>query len=144
VILLDVNVLVYAFRSDTEHHGIARAWLAEALSGQRLGVCDPVVAGFVRIVTNRKAFPEADTPADAHGFVDAVASSPNVSFVHGGRDALGRLGDLIGVDGGLRANLVPDAWIAATALAHGAAVVSFDADFRRFERLKLIHLGPQP
>ncbi len=140
MILLDVNVLVYAFRGDTAHHTTARAWLTRTLSSERVGLCDPVVSGFVRIVTNRRAFAEPDRAGDAIGFVEALASSGAVSFVQGGTDAVSRFAELARDDHGLKANVVPDAWIAATAMAHGAAVASFDTDFRRFPRLRFIHI----
>jgi len=35
---------------------------------------------------------------------------------------------------------VSDAHLAALAIEHGAAVLSFDADFHRFADLRLLHL----
>ena len=38
-------------------------------------------------------------------------------------------------------DLVPDAFLAALAIAYGGAVASFDRDFRRFEGLALVRPG---
>lgn len=39
------------------------------------------------------------------------------------------------------ANLVTDAYIAATAISLGATLVTFDRDFRRFDGLKVLELS---
>jgi predicted nucleic acid-binding protein len=51
--LCDVNVLVYSFRADAGGHREYRRWLSERLSGDAsFGVAEPVLSGFVRVVTH--------------------------------------------------------------------------------------------
>ena len=73
----DINVLVAASRSDHSHHAIARDWLEQALveceAGGRLELLPVVVAGFLRLVTNRRVFP------DPSPIKDAVALSMRLS-----------------------------------------------------------------
>ena len=55
--LVDVNVLVYAFRTDAPEHKAHRAWI-EGLVGsdEAYAVSDHVLAGFLRVVTHPKVF----------------------------------------------------------------------------------------
>lgn len=57
MLLIDVNVLVHAFREDSPDHTAIRAWLMEVLeSGRPLGIADLVLSGFLRIATHPKVF----------------------------------------------------------------------------------------
>ena len=57
MILLDVNVLVYAHRRDIPDHPAYLRWL-EALinSDQAYGMVDLVLSGFIRVVTHPRIF----------------------------------------------------------------------------------------
>lgn len=44
-------------------------------------------------------------------------------------------------DDGLRGNVVPDAWLAALALSHGAAMGTRDRGFARFPGVSLVAPG---
>lgn len=50
---VDVNVLVYAHRSDVPDHARYLSWLDAARRGSEpLGLSDVVAAGFLRVVTH--------------------------------------------------------------------------------------------
>jgi toxin-antitoxin system PIN domain toxin len=138
VIVVDVNVLLAAFRADHAHHPVAKPWLDAALeAGTALLVPDLVWVGFVRLVTNTHIFDVPSTPAEAFGFVDAVCATPSYSGIAGFDDGLTRFRDeVLGSDAW--GNLVPDAYLVAIARAHAAPVASFDRDFRRFDGLEII------
>ncbi len=54
----DVNLLVYAHRREAPEHDTSRQWLVRARTGdQQLGLADVVMAGFLRVVTNRPSVP---------------------------------------------------------------------------------------
>lgn len=56
MVLPDVNVLVYAFRGDAPGHSRLRLWLESTINSDRpYGVFDPVLRGFLRVVTHPKA-----------------------------------------------------------------------------------------
>lgn len=42
-------------------------------------------------------------------------------------------------DGGVRGNLVPDAWLAALAIESGSEWITTDRDFTRFPGLRMRH-----
>lgn len=129
----DVNVLLAAFRSDHPHHGVARRWLVEqvgaAARGEPLVLLPSVIAGFLRLATHPRVFPDPAPPAAAVGFVDALLASPGTEIPEGGRDwaALKRLV----LEHGLAANDVPDGWIAAGVRTLGTRLVTFDTGFTR-------------
>jgi predicted nucleic acid-binding protein len=57
MILPDVNVLIYAFRTDNDHHAVCRAWLEAVVSGDaRFGISPPVLSAVVRITTDRRIY----------------------------------------------------------------------------------------
>lgn len=65
----DVNVLVAASRADHPHYQIARQWLEGALgdTGADMGLelLPMVIAGFLRLVTNRRVFPDPTPTQEA-------------------------------------------------------------------------------
>jgi uncharacterized protein len=53
--LLDANILLYAYDSDSAHHSICRSWLETALnSGEIVALRWQTLLAFVRISTNSK------------------------------------------------------------------------------------------
>lgn len=78
-----MNVLVAAFRPDHEHHVAAATWLNGARDACARGdgtlLLPPmVVAGFLRVVTNRRVFIDPDPVQDAIAFLDALLETPGV------------------------------------------------------------------
>jgi len=129
----DVNVLVAAFRDDHVQFGIAAPWLRQVrertLAGDTNLVLLPLVlAGFLRLVTNRRVFANPNSPEEAVAFIDALLASPGVVIRDGEVWPLLR-SKLLALD--LRGNDVNDAWIAAAVEAAGEQLVTFDRGFRR-------------
>jgi toxin-antitoxin system PIN domain toxin len=136
MLLPDVNVLVYAFRADTEHHERCSRWLSDLVNGESAYACsDHVLAGFLRIVTHPRAFVRPDSLTDAMGFADAVREPPNCVRVSPGPSHWPIFTRLCRhVDA--RGNLVPDAFFAALAIESGSEWVTFDRDYARFPGLR--------
>lgn len=136
---VDANVLVYAHRPEGPDHERYRAWLHLARSADEpLGISDLVLSGFLRIVTHPRVFREP-TPLDvAVRFTEAVRSAPSALAVAPGPRhweiflRLCRAADA-------RGNLVPDAYLAAVAIEHGATWFSADRGFSRFPGLSWRH-----
>jgi toxin-antitoxin system PIN domain toxin len=135
LLLADVNVYLYAHRRESERHAEYRAWLEDRLSGaEPFGVSELVLSSFVRIVTNRRVYLEPATPVQAMEFCDVVLAAPAAVPLRPGARHWGIFAGLVR-DSGARANLVPDAFLAALALEHGATWVTNDAGYRRFPGL---------
>lgn len=132
--ILDVNVLVYAFRTEVKEYHPMRAWLDRLVQSDRpFGVPDVVLAGFVRTVT-RIPFDPPSKPQEAWGFVQSLTSCPLCTVVHGSPEhfaAFQKLCRTINATG----NLLTDAYIAAHALMSDGEIVSCDRDFAKFPGL---------
>jgi len=141
VIVLDVNVVLAAFRADHVHHPIVRPWFEQTLAtGADIVVPDFVWVGFLRLVTNTHIFEVPSTLAEAFAFVDAVTSAPSYRSVPGLPNGLGvfRQTAVVGEADG---NLIPDAYIASVARALACPVATLDRDFRRFDDLHIVTPG---
>ncbi len=138
MIVLDVDVLLAAFRADHPHHAIAHPWLSDVLGGyDDIVVPDPVWVGFLRVVTHPSALNVPSTLDEAAEFVRDVTTAPAYLTAAPFAEAASRLVDLCR-ESQATGNLVPDAYIASIALGFGCPVATFDRDFRRFDGLSII------
>ena len=128
----DVNVLVYAHRTETAPHGRYAAWLVKLAEGpEPFALSELVLQGFVRVVTNRRIFDPPSTPMEALGFIEALLERPGCCRVRPGPlhwDIFHHLCK----DGELKGNLVADAVHAAVAIESGCEWITADTDFARF------------
>jgi len=136
VLVLDVNVVLAAYRGDHPHHADVRQWFDEMLAGgDDFAVPDAVWASFLRLATSHRIFEVPSTITDAFGFLEAtVAQHGCVRAGPGPRHLtiLRRLCEEAGAVG----DLVPDAVVGAVAVEHGAEVVTLDRDFARFASVR--------
>ncbi len=133
--LVDANILLYAVDETSPFHERARDWMEETLNGsRRVGLPWASLTAFLRIVTNPRALADPLAPAEAWALVDAWLDAPTVWVPTPGRGHREILGRLVG-DLDLRANLIPDAVLAALCIEHGLEMVSADTDFARFTEL---------
>ncbi len=135
MLLPDVNVLLAGYRADHVHHELARAFLEEARSGSAaFGVSEVALASVVRLATNPRVFVRPDTAEAVLRYVDVLLEPP-AQLLRAGAGHWARFADLCR-HLQLRGNLVPDAYLAALALEHGAELVTFDRGFGRYPRLR--------
>jgi hypothetical protein len=132
VILVDANILLYAYNSSSEHHEPAKQWLEHSLS-----LSEPVrfswitILAFLRITTNIHAYPNPLTPGEAVRAVSDWFSRSNVDVLNPGERYWQILSDLL-IDRQARGPIVMDAHLAALAVEHGAEICTHDEDFSRF------------
>jgi uncharacterized protein len=136
VILVDANLLLYAYHPKAEQHQPARQWLEGALSGD-----EPVrfawltLWAFIRIATNPRVFERPLLAREAQATVSSWLACRNVGILEPGErhwDLLARTIEHSQATG----PLVMDAVLAALAIEHGAVLQTTDRDFSRFEGLK--------
>ena len=136
MLLADVNVFIYAHRPESPRHEEHRDWLESALQGpEPFGVSEQVLASFLRVVTHHRVYREPTPSPVALAFCDAALGAPRAVRVRPGPRHWGlfaRLCQRVGAKG----NLVPDAYLAALAIEHGATWVTSDRGFARFEGLR--------
>lgn len=134
--LLDVNVVLAAHRDDHPEFGVARPWLERSLAeGEPFAVCDTVAVGFLRVVTGRRVFAVPTPPEDAFAYLRALRAHPAHVTAAPGLRHLEILEGLVR-DADAAGEHVPDAHLAAIALEHAGAVVSFDRDFARYDQVR--------
>ena len=135
--LVDANVLLYAVNRDAPRHASAREWLDEALSGgARVAFCWVVLLAFMRLSTSGRIFDEPLTSSEAIAQAEDWLAQSSAVVIEPTARHLGIVQQLLAplAAGG---NLVNDAHLAALAIEHRCAVVSYDTDFLRFRGVKL-------
>ena len=76
--LPDVNILVYAHRSELTWHSPCHAWLERVINGaESFGMSELVLSAFVRLVTNPKIFKTRTPLETALQFVDTIRQNEN-------------------------------------------------------------------
>ncbi len=134
--LVDVNVLIGAFRTDAATHSSCLRWLRETIDDAApFGVSTLALAAVVRITTQPNFFPSPSAAVDAIGFCDDMLAQPHCKRLHPGQRHWGIFKDLV-VTANARSKLVTDAWFAALAIEHGCKWVTLDRDFGKFKGLR--------
>jgi uncharacterized protein len=135
MILLDVNVLIYAFREDSVRHRASKTWLDQTIAAESpFGISPVALSGLVRITTHPRIFDTPSTLDEAFGFCDDLLSQPHCEIVHPGTghwEIFQRLCVQANITGGR----VTDAWFAALAIEHGCTWITYDRDYARFRGL---------
>lgn len=139
MILVDVNLLIYATSQKAAQHREALAWYEAQLNGsERVGLPWHSLLGYLRIVTNPRGFTGAISMTTARQQVAewldcAPVWIPQPTERHAA--VLDRLLSQPGISG----DLVSDAHLAALAIEHGLTLCSTDGDFARFRELKWLN-----
>jgi toxin-antitoxin system PIN domain toxin len=135
VILPDVNVLIYAFRSDSAGHSNYKRWLGEVVNGVgAFGIAPQVLSSVVRICTHPRIFKQ---PSDLHetlAFCAVILECPNATLILP-QERHWSIFQTLCVTSKATGNLVADAWLAALAIESGCEWVTTDGDFGRFSGL---------
>ncbi len=136
MILIDVNLLIYAVNEDAPLHRKAKAWVENAMSGaETVGLAWNVILAFLRLTTRPGVF---RNPLEVETAFEVVAdwlNQPAVTPVEPTAQHHRTLRDLT-LPLGTGGNLTSDAHLAALAIEHGAQLCSTENDFARFPRLR--------
>jgi len=139
MMLLDVNVLVYAHREDAPGHRACHEWLLSlARSDEAFGLSDLVLSGFLRVVTHPRVFSPPSPLEAALEFATQLRDLPNAVALAPGPRHWGIFLDLCR-RASARGNLVPDAYLAALAIESGSEWITTDRDYGRFPGLRWRH-----
>lgn len=136
MIVVDVNLLIYAVNHDSPDHQKAKTWLESAVSGtETVGLPWVVLLAFLRLTTRPGLFQKPLGVDGAFDLIDAWLHQPSVTVPEPTARHLQTMRDLISPLG-TGGNLTSDAYLAALAIEHGAELCSTDNDFARFNRLR--------
>ena len=135
-VLIDANLLLYAYDTDSPWHDAARRWLEKQLSsGSPVRLALVTLLAFVRLASDPRVFARPLSAADACAIVDSWLAVPSVRLLSPGPRGWRHLGDIC-TNARARGALVMDAHLAALAREHGAVIATSDRDFRRFSGIE--------
>src|SRR6202022_3067138 len=136
MILVDVNVLVYAKRQDSPNHTRFRTWLEETIQSDLIfGMSELVLSGVVRILSHPRIFRDPTQLDEALQYAHSFREHPGCVLVSPGGhhwEIFSRLCKLSGAKG----NLISDAYFAALAIESGTEWITADRDYARFPGLR--------
>lgn len=136
MIVVDANLLVYAYHSVGPEHEPSRRWLDDQLAGdQQLALPWESLNAFTRIVSNPRIFSHPSTTLQAWEQVEAWLRMPT-TWVPVTTPQHGSIAADLHRGGEYSANDVPDIHLAALAISHGLKLATHDAGFARFEGLR--------
>lgn len=136
MILVDANLLLYAYDASSPQHAAARGWLEELLSGdERVGLGLQTILAFIRISTNIDVFERPLQTANAIAIVSSWLERPYVDVVPTGDRHWQILSD-VAAGGQARGARLMDAHLAALTIEHGATLATTDRGFARFPGLR--------
>jgi toxin-antitoxin system PIN domain toxin len=139
MILVDANVLIYAYNPAADQHAAAKRWLESAVAGPTpVRLAWVTVLAFVRIMTNAQVFRRPFSMTEAVDTVDAWLAHPKVSILEPGDRHWAILRGLL-VDCQATGPLSADAFLAALAIEHGATLFTTDRDFGRFPDVTIVN-----
>lgn len=139
MILIDANLLLYAFDLSSPHHQGARRWLSATLSSpEPLALTWATILAFLRLGTEPRLLRRPLTTEQATAIVSEWLERPNVTVLAPGQRQWSILNKLL-AEGQVKGALVTDAHLAALAIEHGATVATVDRDFARFPSLRFFN-----
>ncbi len=141
MIVVDANVLLYAYDSNSESHVCCHDWWTAALNGhEQVGLAWQTLLAFIRIASNPRVFEVPLSALRACEIVSTWLARPQVLILTPGERFWAILKMQI-TSAQIRGPLVTDAALAAISIEHGAALCTTDREFRRFDGLRLIDPG---
>lgn len=136
MIVLDANILLYAYDSSAGMHRAACAWVEDVFTnGEMVGLPWQTIGAFLRISTNRGLPGARLSVEEATDVVDQWLEQPHVRVLAPGESHWGLLRQMIR-DGQAAGPLATDARLAAITIEYGGVLHTTDRDFARFPGLR--------
>ena len=136
---VDVNLLLYASDTGSEHHSSARAFIETCLRrGEVFFVAWTTVMAYLRIATHPSVFDDPLSPREAAENVEQILACPHVRVLtedEGFWSVYRATTEHVPT----RGNLVPDAHLASLLRQHGVKTIqTHDRDFLKFGFLEVV------
>lgn len=136
MIVLDANILLYAYDSTSSQHKKARAWIEHAFSQAKpIGIPWQTTAAFLRISTNPTLPGDRFSFEEAAAVIDQWLAQPNVRALSPGEEHWS-IFRRVTIEGQARGPLIADAQLAALTVEYGGVLHTTDRDFARFPDLR--------
>lgn len=135
MILPDGNVLIYAFRSDSEDHENYKEWLESIIRGPAAyGIAPQVLASVVRISTHPRIYARPSSRNDVFRFCRVLLEQPSATVIQPS-DRHWSIFEELCDKAQATGNLTQDAWFAALSIESGCEWITTDRDYARFPGL---------
>ena len=139
MIVLDANLLLYAYNSLAPNHAQARQCIEAVFSGtEAVGLPWQTVSAFLRIITNRQLPGDRLSMEEAVALVEEWAALPMVHLL-APRDRHWAFFRRMLLEGKASGPLTTDAQLAALTIENGGVLYTTDRDFSRFPGLKWVN-----
>jgi len=139
MILIDANLLLYAYDHSSPHHQGAHDWLEATFSEpEPVGLAWMTLLAFLRIGTSPRPLENPLSVREAAAIVGDWLERPMVTLLNPGERHWEILCDLM-AKGQAKGSLIMDAHLAALAIEHGATLATTDRDLARFPGLKFFN-----
>jgi uncharacterized protein len=136
VIVVDANLLLYAYDSASSGHAAARAWVERVFSGSEPVVLPwQTISAFARIMSNRRLPGQRFSVQEIVEVVNRWLEQPNVHALGPGEQHWSFFRQML-VEGQASGDLTSDAQLAALTLECGGVLHTTDRDFARFPSLR--------
>ena len=144
MILIDANILLYAYDPSTSHHQAALDWLEEIFSApEPVGLTWVTLLAFLRIGTSPRALENPLSVHEASAIIAEWLDRPMVTLLNPGERHWEILRHLM-AKGQARGDLIMGAHLGALAIEHGATLATCDRGFARFPGLKFFNPLDRP
>jgi toxin-antitoxin system PIN domain toxin len=139
VIVLDVNLLIYAYNKNSQEHAKARHWIEQLFSSsESVGLPWQTISAFLRITTHPNLKDLRITVEQSSKIVDRWLEQPNVRILIPGEGHWALFRRML-LEGQASGGLVTDAHLAALTMEYGGVLHTMDRDFSRFPGLRWIN-----
>lgn len=139
MIVVDANLLIYAYSERSSLHREAKRWLERAFSGpEAVGLPWSSIHAFLRIITRP---PLLDLPLSMEQAAKAVhqwLEQPTVAIINP-RERYWTILQKLMIHSQIRGDLVMDAHLAALTIENAGTLHTTDKDFTRFEDLRVVN-----
>ena len=138
MIVIDANVLIYAYDATDRRHPAVAPWFQRQMAGpDDVGLSLVAIMAFLRISTDHRVFEHPRPVATALAIVDSWLARPNARLLEPTGRHWETLLDLA-AGGQARGPQLMDAHLAALTIEHGATLATADRGFARYAGLRTV------
>ena len=139
MIIVDVNLLLYAYDGRSIHHDRARQWWQSVISGQELiGLPWQTIHAFLRISTDKRISGNQVSMESSLALVEQWMNLPHLRVLAPGERHWSLLRRML-LEGQARGPMVTDAQLAALTIEYGGVLHTTDRGFARFPGLRWVN-----
>lgn len=136
MILIDANLLLYAYDPRSPFYSDTRRWLGEAFSDEeKIGIPFQAILAFLRVSTNPRSAGTTSGMTVALATVDSWLALANVKLLSPGPKHW-QIFKTLCIAAGVTGEVSTDVHIAALAIENDTTLYSADRDFARFPGLR--------